>query len=158
MQTEGKVPSQGDRYRSKVDTWIVVVLAAALLITLLAMILVVAVAFATAWWIVVLVLVIWGGVLSLIFPLYYEITPSTLLVRSGWIRREIPLTSIERVFPTHNPLSAPALSLDRLQVDYRQGSLRRFVLISPRDIPRFLRDLANCTVDLEVRGDQLVRR
>ena len=40
------------------------------------------------WLIVVPVLVIYGGVLSLLFPLYYE------RVRSGWRSREIPLASI----------------------------------------------------------------
>jgi membrane protein YdbS with pleckstrin-like domain len=160
MQAEGQVQSQGIRYRSKVDAWLAAVLLGAFLITLMAMSFVVVLlgAFATAWWIVVFVLVIWGFVLSLLFPLYYEITASTLLVRSGWIRRQIPLSSIQRVFPTNNPLSAPALSLDRLQVEYTQGSLPRFVLISPRDKPSFLRDLADHAGDLEVQGDQLVRR
>jgi hypothetical protein len=108
--------------------------------------------------VIVLDLGIWAGVLSLLCPLYYEITPSTLLVRSGWMRRQIPLASIQRVFPTHNPLSAPALSLDRLQVEYTQGRLRRFVLISPRDTLSFLRDLAERAGELEVQGDQLIRR
>jgi membrane protein YdbS with pleckstrin-like domain len=160
MQAEGQVPSQGIRYRSKVDAWLAAVLIGAFLLALMVMlfVLVLSGVFATTWWIAVLYLAIWGGVLSLLFPLYYEITPSTLLVRSGWFRREVPLASIQRVFPTHNPLSAPALSLDRLQVEYTQGSLPRFVLISPRDTASFLRDLAECAGDLEVQGDQLVRR
>ena len=158
MQTEGKVPSQGIRYHSKVDAWLVAVMVAALLMTLLAMILALTLAFATAWWIVILVLVIWGSAFSLLFPLYYEITSSTLLIRSGWIRREIPLASIQRAFPTHDPLSAPALSLDRLRINYEQGGLHRFALISPRDTSSFLRDLADRAGNLEVQNDQLVRR
>ena len=158
MQTKGQIQSQGIRYRSKVDAWLIAVTVIALLIILLTMILVVAFAFATSWWVVVLLLVILGSVLSLLFPLYYEITPSTLLIRSGWIRREIPLDSIQQVFPTHDPLSAPALSLDRLHIDYLQGSFHRFALISPRDTPSFLRDLADRAEHLEVQGDRLVRR
>ena len=160
MKAEGQVQSQGIKYRSKVDAWLAAVLVGAFLMTLLVLLFVVVLsgAFAMAWGVVVFVLVIWGGVLSLLFPLYYEITPSTLLVRSGWIRREIPLASIQRVFPTHNPLSAPALSLDRLQVEYTSGRLQQSMLISPRDTPNFLRDLADRAGDLEVQGDQLVRR
>ena len=160
MQAEGQAPSQGTRYRSKVDAWLAAVLVGAFLMTLIGMFFVVVLsgAFAVAWWVIVLDLVIWGGVLSLLCPLYYEITPSTLLVRSGWIRRQIPLACIQRVFPTHNPLSAPALSLDRLQVEYTQGSLPRSVLISPHDTPSFLRDLAERAGELEVQGDQLIRR
>jgi len=160
MQSQEQVPSQGSRYRTKIDAWLLAVLVGAFLFTLLMLLFVVVLSglLATAWWSVVLVLVIWAGVLSLLFPLYYEITSSTLLVRSGWIRRQIPLASIQRVFPTHNPLSAPAFSLDRLQIEYTQGSFPRFVLISPQDKPGFLRDLANQAGDLEVQGDQLVRR
>jgi membrane protein YdbS with pleckstrin-like domain len=146
------------RYRTKIDAWLLAVLIGAFLFTLLVLLFSVVLSgvLAMAWWIIILVLVIWAGVLSLLFPLYYEITSSTLLVRSGWLRREIPLASIQRVFPTHNPLSAPALSLDRLQVEYMQGSFPRFVLISPLDKSGFLRDLANQAGHLQVQGDQLV--
>ena len=53
-------------------------------------------------------------VLWLTYPLNYEITASMLIVRSGFMRKEILLSSIEEVCPTKNPLSAPAWSLDRL--------------------------------------------
>jgi hypothetical protein len=65
-------------------------------------------------------------------PLYYEITSTSVIVRSGVLRWTIPLTSIQRVFPTRNPVNGPALSLDRLQVDYVTGGIRRFILISPK--------------------------
>lgn len=160
MQAEGQAPSQGIKYYSKVDTWIVATLVGGFLFGLV--IILINIVFsgllATAWWSPVLFLAIFGGVASLLFPLYYEITPSALQVRTGWIRREISLASIQRVFPTNNPLSAPALSLDRLQVEYMQGSLRRSTLISPKDKSNFLRDLADRAGDLEMQGDQLVRR
>ncbi len=154
MDVEGQVSPSRNRYRSKVDAWLAAMLIGAFLLTLL---LTLAEVFSSAWWIVLLVFAVWGFVLSLLFPLYYEITPSSLLVRSGWIRREIPLTCIQRVFPARNPLSAPALSLDRLQVDYTRGSLPRFVLISPRDTTGFLRNLAESAGSLEMQGDRLVR-
>ena len=158
MDEEGHVSPHRNRYRSKVDAWLAAVLIGAFLITLITTISVLLLpgAFAVAWWSIVLVLLVWGFVLSLLFPLYYEITPTSLLVRSGWIRREIPLNSIQQVFPTRNPLSSPALSLDRLQVDYRQGNLRRYILISPQDKAGFLHNLVANAGNLELQGDRIV--
>jgi hypothetical protein len=42
---------------------------------------------------------------------------------------------ITAITPTSNPLSSPALSLDRLRIDYGKG---RSVMISPRDKQGFL--------------------
>ena len=70
---------------------------------------------------------------------------------------KIPLASIQRVSPSHDLLASPALSIDRLRVDYRQNGKQRFILISPRDKPGFLRDLAQSAGGLEVREDGIVR-
>lgn len=61
-----------------------------------------------------------------------------LLVKSGPFRWHVPLAEIRAIRRTRNPLSAPAFSLDRLQIDYgRWGG----VLISPKDRTGFLRAL-----------------
>jgi len=69
---------------------------------------------------------------------YYVVTPDTLIVRCGPLRRTVPLGSVQRLRATHNPLSSPALSLDRIEVTY--GSRR--VLISPRDKRAFVNAIA----------------
>ena len=99
-----------------------------------------------------------ASVLLLAYPVYYKITSSHLIVRSGVLRTEIPLSSIEEVRPTRNPLSAPAWSLDRLRIDYRKAGGAGFMLISPGDKARFMRDLAGSVAGLEVRGERVVRR
>jgi hypothetical protein len=48
-----------------------------------------------------------------------------------------PIADILAVTPTTNPLSAPALSLNRLRVTSRSAS----VMISPADRARFVADL-----------------
>ncbi len=63
-------------------------------------------------------------------------------IRSGLLRQEIPLASIQAVFPTRNPLVAAAWSLDRLQVNYQLGKRSLCALIAPRDTASFLRELA----------------
>jgi hypothetical protein len=96
-------------------------------------------------------------VLWLTYPLNYEITASTLIVRSGFMPKEILLSSIEEVCPTKNPLSAPAWSFDRLYVSYRDGAKKSAALISPEDKVAFMRELAERVIGLEVRGDCVVR-
>jgi hypothetical protein len=57
------------------------------------------------------------------FPLWilgstsYTLTSSHLLVRSGPFRWLIPLDSIQSIMPTRDPLSSPALSIDRLRIE-----------------------------------------
>ncbi len=65
---------------------------------------------------------------------YYLIDGDTLVIRAGFLKWRIPIREITAVTPTHNPLSSPALSLDRLQIDY--GS--RFILVSPERKEQFI--------------------
>lgn len=99
---------------------------------------------------VVLILVIYG---ALLFPVTYGITGDELIVRSGWVRARVPLERILAVVPTHAPWSAPALSLNRLEVSWGPGRLER-TRISPRERDRFLELLAART-GLERHGDAL---
>ena len=91
------------------------------------------------------------------FNTNYEIGQTELVIRSAGFRWRVPLDSIVEVFPTHNPLSSPACSLDRLRVNYRRPNGRlRFVMISPREKEKFLRDLAEAVPGLKLEGDRLV--
>jgi len=88
----------------------------------------------------------------------YTITDRDLLVRSAFIRKRIPLDEITEVRPSHNPLSSPALSLDRLRVSYeRPNGRKRWILISPKLKEQFLDDLAEAA-GLEREENRLVRR
>lgn len=69
----------------------------------------------------------------------YTLSGDTLLIVSGPFRWRIALQSITGVTPTHNPLSSPALSLDRLRIEYAGG--KKAVMISPRDKQGFIREL-----------------
>lgn len=101
---------------------------------------------------ILLVIGVYGG---LIFPTRYGLDASHLIVRFGLCRRRIPLRQISEVEPTRNPLSSPALSLDRLSVHFGTGLLGT-VMISPSARDRFLDDLAG-RADLTREGDRLVR-
>jgi membrane protein YdbS with pleckstrin-like domain len=128
---------QGDHqvFRSKVDVWLKLVIAGGLV----------------AMWLAP-VRRIWAGrsvdaldvVIPLLFTAFivwvfrttsYVISADVLIVRSGPVRRTVPLHQVQRLRATHNPLSSPALSLDRIEVTYG----RRRVLISPEDKRGFVR-------------------
>ena len=92
------------------------------------------------------------------FSLRYTITSTELLVKAAIFRWRIALDRIIEVIPTHNPLSSPALSLDRLRVNYERPNGRTWwVMISPEPREQFLNDLAQAA-GLEGDGDRLMRR
>ncbi len=82
-------------------------------------------------------------ILLLTYPLRYEILPSELTVRCGLRCWRIPVSTIQGVRPTRNSSSAPAWSLDRLQIDYLKDGVTRSLLISPKDKSAFMREIAS---------------
>src|SRR5262245_16056251 len=96
-----------------------------------------------------------GIYFGLVFPMRYGLDGTYLLVRFGVCRQRIPLAEISEVHPTRNPLSSPALSLDRLRVQFGQGIFKA-VMISPADRDLFLDDLAQ-KAGLKREGDRLSR-
>ena len=91
----------------------------------------------------------------LLIPVRYGLSSECLIIRFGVVRRRIPFGSIDEVRRTHNPLAAPALSLDRLAIRVH-GTRLGLHLISPLEREEFLSDLAE-RAGLARDGDRLVR-
>jgi hypothetical protein len=67
---------------------------------------------------------------------FYEIEDNTLYIRSGWSKPiEIDISTIVKIQETNNILSAPATSLDRLEIEYDK---RKKIMISPKMKKDFL--------------------
>lgn len=124
-------------YPSKVDAWLAVVLAAAVVFPL---ILGVQLAFlskaaalacfgSAAFVVAVLVVAV--------VPCRYTLEDDHLLVRAGFLRWTVPYKEVKAVAPTTNPLSSPALSLERVRIDYGTRS----IMVSPVARAEFIRDL-----------------
>jgi hypothetical protein len=93
--------------------------------------------------------------LGLVFPMRYAIDESHVIVRYGLVRQRIPLADITEVVPTRNPLSSPALSLDRIRITFGTGMFKSG-MISPAAKSEFLDELA-AKAKLRRDGDRLVR-
>lgn len=126
-------------YRSKVDIWLFVMLSFAALAALYSAAQTMAVGSTGAIAVAVLVAVVGVGLpLWLLFSTRYTLEATQLLAQSGPFKWVVPLADIKSITPSNNPLSSPALSLDRLRIDYGKG---RMLLISPRDKEQFLQDI-----------------
>jgi PH (Pleckstrin Homology) domain-containing protein len=143
-------------YRSKVDWWIALLLCLPPVASIAVCVaLVLDGKISELPWGIASVLLVLGVYFGLIFPMWYGLDDTHLLVRFGICRRRIPLADVLEVHPTHNPLSSPALSLDRLRVRFGQGFFKA-VMISPVDRNRFLDELAK-RAGLKRDGDRLGR-
>ena len=89
----------------------------------------------TALWVIAL-----SAILAVGFPLWltratdYTITDDQLLVRAGPFKWQIQRAEITHVRLSNNPISSPALSLNRLEISYGSRSL----LISPAEQQAFI--------------------
>jgi hypothetical protein len=144
-------------YPSKRDGWIVILLWAGVAVMLFAAVNLWKAPAPFVFRLLILVLLIFlaAFVLWTLYGTLYTLTESTLIVQSGPFRWIIDLETITEVFPTRNPLSSPACSLDRLQIHY--GKSRLGMMISPQDKAGFLRDLMARSPNLKLNGDRVLR-
>lgn len=123
-------------FKSKIDIWIVVLLVISIAVPLVMLILygsnskelgsgAVLMIFA-----LVIALPLW-----LFTSTKYVVNDDSLRIQSGPFRWNIPVKDITSVSETRNPISSPALSLDRLKLQYGEG---KSILVSPREKFEFL--------------------
>ena len=82
----------------------------------------------------------------------YTVTENDLEIKSGLIYMKIPLKEIKTIRKSRNPFSAPALSLDRLEIKY--GDYRK-VIISPEDKKGFIRAIKKRNQDVDISHTML---
>ena len=92
-----------------------------------------------------------GAILLLVifFNIKYSFSEDELFVKNGFSTQSIPLKDITHIIPTNSMLSAPALSLDRIEIKYKGGS----IVISPKDKEGFYRAIQERVPALETDGD-----
>jgi membrane protein YdbS with pleckstrin-like domain len=126
-------------YASKIDAWLVTVMALGALAALVACAILLSAPVPHGWVIAVPLLVITVGLPIWLFTTTrYQFQGSYLLIQSGPLKWRLPIEQIKTVSSTRNPLSSPALSLDRILIEYGQG---KSIMISPKDRQGFLAEL-----------------
>ncbi len=63
----------------------------------------------------------------------YVVNQEQLTIRSLCFKWVIPLSAIQSVSETDNSISSPALSLDRLKIEYLKEGQTKTILVSPKD-------------------------
>lgn len=126
-------------YTSKIDTWLVLVLLTAVIACLVAF----GLSFRTGSVVNVVatlpaILIGAGLPIWLMVSTRYILDDSILLVKSGPFKWQVEVEQITSITPTSNPFSSPALSLDRLLIEYGRG---KSIMISPKDKGQFILDL-----------------
>ncbi|MHB8974873.1 MAG: PH domain-containing protein [Pirellulaceae bacterium] len=147
-------------YRSKIDWWLWLVISVGVIVILarfVGLLVNPPQEDVPAVWITLAMLLLAAFMAWILFSVRYTVTATDLLVRAAFFRWRIPLEQIIEVYPTHNPLSSPALSLNRLRVNYKRPSGRTWwVMISPKEKQQFLNDLAKAA-GLKKVENRLVR-
>jgi hypothetical protein len=144
----------GRWYPSKIDWWLAILLAVAPMTAIGGLFGAVAAGSGVAAALTG-VLVLAAVYVGLVFPTRYGIDDGHLVVRHGIMRQHIALTAITEVWLTRNPLSSPALSLDRIAIKFGHGFFKS-TMVSPDDKVAFLAELAH-RARLRRVGDRLVR-
>lgn len=81
---------------------------------------------------------------------WYKIDGSVLYIRSGFVyRNEIEISTIKKISSTRSFFSAPALSLDRLEVLYNKFDM---VVISPENKEEFFTELKRINSNIEINS------
>ncbi|WP_174990291.1 PH domain-containing protein [Pandoraea captiosa] len=123
-------------YKSKIDTWTMIVLAGTVGTSAYASYQILLAQPASA-----LCQLIPIAGLGVLLPLWilldtrYLLTSDELRIHCGPLRWQIPIQDIIYISATRSLFASPALSLDRLRIDYRDG---RMVMVSPRDKEPFI--------------------
>lgn len=87
-------------------------------------------------------------ILHLFLNTNYRIDRKTLIIKCGFIyRNKIEIDRIKKISSTKSILSAPALSLDRLEIFYQKYDS---VVVSPENKISFIEDLKKVNPTIEV--------
>jgi hypothetical protein len=144
-------------YPSKVDAWLGLVLLFVPLVQIAVIVVSLVSGALPAAGIGAIALLLVGCLYSgCVLPMRYGLDEKWLSIRFGLCRSRVRIADIREVYRTRNPLSSPALSLDRLWIQHGTRWYQA-LMISPRDQEAFMSDLAQLA-GLERTGRGWIRR
>lgn len=88
-------------------------------------------------------------IIHMFLTTYYTITSDELRIHCGFLmNKPISIATITKIKETSDPTSAPAISLDRLRIEYGKGSS---ILISPKEKQVFIEMILSRNPAIEVK-------
>lgn len=88
-------------------------------------------------------------IIHMFLTTYYTITGDELRIHCGFLmNKPISIATITKIKETSDPTSAPAISLDRLRIEYGKGSS---ILISPKEKQVFIEMILSRNPAIEVK-------
>lgn len=101
-------------------------------------------------WIIITILVLMTiSIVKISLATKYSINGHILAIKSGFFHNlTIDINSIRKISETNNPISAPAISLDRLEIIYNKYDA---VTISPKHKLQFIKDIKSINPDIEIK-------
>lgn len=120
-------------FKSKIDLWVGAIFA------LLPIIMICAVIEKPDVVPIVITVLLIGMLIVLFFGTKYAIVGDELIIYGGIYKKKIAINQITSLRPTKNPLSAPAMSLDRIEITF--NPLMQIALVSPKDKETFVNKL-----------------
>ncbi|MER2028829.1 MAG: PH domain-containing protein [Solibacillus sp.] len=86
----------------------------------------------------------------LFFGTKYVIEKEELIVYGGIYKKRIPIKQIRSLRPTRNPLSAPAMSIDRIEITFDPHI--QVILVSPKERELFVKKLLEINPSITVKS------
>lgn len=126
-------------YRSKVDLWLLFFIYAVIIASI------VPIGYSgDVFKSVIIAIVLIVPITVYMFNIKYIIRGSSLIVKDGIFSHVYDINDIRSIKPTHTLLSAPAASLDRLEINFTHDTL----IVSPRHKYDFIRQLREVAQDI----------
>ncbi|UOQ43782.1 PH domain-containing protein [Halobacillus salinarum] len=125
------------KYPSKQDLWLGLLLWVSLISCIVSVIYGLITEWLGLWGSLFIILIgigIPGFISWMMLTTYYVLTDEALVIRFGPFRKAVPFSAVTSIRKTTNPLSAPALSLKRIEI--LTGT--SMALISPKDRDAFI--------------------
>jgi hypothetical protein len=119
-------------FRSKIDLWLILLIIPGILVS--ASVVVGAFRSQSPWFVASICFLL--GILlpvSLLAFTRYEVTSDSILIRSGPFQWTISLASVKKLESSKSMSASPAMSLDRLRIDYERSGTVASILVSPAD-------------------------
>jgi len=102
----------------------------------------------TNWIAIIIIILIILFIFHMFMTTFYIIKGDALTINCGILyNKSMEIKSIKSIIETNNPISSPALSLDRIQINYGQCDS---VIISPKHKEEFINQITNLNSNIIV--------